>query len=126
MSTPYVSSFGFKYNGKILISGEVLENLDGVIGDGPLVDLRYLIPISESDLKNCIRCDDCGRLFLTVRHKDEHRRLMLCMDEDGKLLENDVLLGRVGLSRTDASIIQNLPEAKRKELQGSLTPQVGL
>ncbi|KKK47188.1 hypothetical protein LCGC14_3157710, partial [marine sediment metagenome] len=60
------------------------------------------------------------------RHKDEHRRQSWCMDEDGKPLEVDVLLGRVGLSRTDEGVIQNLPDAKRKELMGTLPPQITL
>jgi len=48
------------------------------------------------------------------------------MDDDGKPLAVDVLLGRVGLSRTDEGVIQNLPDAKRKELLGTLPPQVTL
>jgi len=120
----YVAAFGFKYNRRILIPGEVLKDLDGVVGDSPLITLRYLVEISTSDAEHCIRCDDCNRLFLTLRHKDEHRRLNCCLDYDGKLIENDVLLGRVGLNRTDESVIQNLPDAKRKELLGNLPPQV--
>ena len=122
----YVASFGFKYNHRILIPGEVLKDLDGVVGDSPLVTLRYLLPVSTSELSHCIRCDDCNRLFLTLRHKDEHRRRSWCMDDDGKPLAVDVLLGRVGLSRTDEGVIQNLPDAKRKELLGTLPPQVTL
>lgn len=122
--TSYVSSFGFKYNRRVLLPGEVLKDLDGVSGDSPLTLLRYLVEISKSDLDHCIKCDDCNRLFLTLRHKDEHRRLNCCLDDNGRLVEIDVLLGRVGLSRTDESVIQNLPDAKRKELLGNLPPQV--
>lgn len=120
----YVASFGFKYNRRVLLPGEVLKDLDGVVGDSPLITLRYLVEISKSDLDHCIKCDDCNRLFLTLRHKDEHRRLNCCLDDNGRLVEVDVLLGRVGLSRTDESVIQNLPDAKRKELLGNLPPQV--
>ncbi len=120
----YVAAFGFKYNRRVLISGEVLKDLDGVVGDSPLLALRYLVEISTSDLAHCIKCDDCNRLFLTLRHKDEHRRNRWCLDDEGKLLEVAVLLGRVGLNRTDESVIQNLPDSKRKELLGTLPPQV--
>ncbi len=121
---PHVATFGFKYNGRILIPGEVLRDLDGVVGDTPLVTLRYLVSVSNKDVENSIQCDDCGRIFLTLGHKDTHKRQSWCMDEDGKPLEMSVLLGRVGLSRTDTKIIDNLPAAKREELLGTLPPMI--
>lgn len=121
---PHVATFGFKYNGRILIPGEVLRDLDGVVGDTPLVTLRYLVPVSNKDVENSIPCDDCGRIFLTVGHKDNHKRQSWCMDEDGKPLEMSVLLNRVGLSRSDKKIIENLPAAKRAELLETLPPMI--
>ena len=38
----YVASFPFKYCGQALLSGQVLERLDGVVGDLSLTSLQYL------------------------------------------------------------------------------------
>ncbi len=121
---PHVATFGFKYNGKVLIPGQVLKDLDGVIGDTPLVSLRYLVSVSKEEAKNSIQCDDCARLFLTLRHKDEHKRQDWCIDEDGKPLSMSVLMDRVSMNRTDKSIIENLPAKKREELLGTLPPMI--
>ena len=121
---PHVATFGFKYNGRVLIPGEVLKDLDGVVGDTPLVTLRYLVSVSKEDAKNSIQCDDCGRLFLHLRHKDDHKRQGWCMDENGKPLPMEVLMERVSMNRTDKGVIANLPAAKRAELLDTLPPVI--
>ena len=112
----YVASFPFKYCGKALLSGQVLKRLDGVTGDASLTSLQYLREASKSMLKEVVKCDDCGREFISVRHLHDHRRRELCIDEDGKLLPTETVIKKAKSLRTDASVISALPEEKRKEL----------
>lgn len=114
----HVASFPFKYCGKILLNGQVVRKLHGVIGDGPLTSLQYLREFSEEDLKDAIKCDDCGREFFAVRHLHDHRRRELCIDRDGKLLSDSTVMDRALRYRTDKSVISSLPDEKRKQLEG--------
>ena len=114
----YVAAFPFKYCGQALLSGQVLKQLDGVTGDLSLTTLQYLRAASKSMLKGKVKCDDCGRDFISVRHLADHRRRGLCVDDDGKLLSTATVLKRAKSLRTDASVIAALPEEKRKELDG--------
>ena len=114
----YVVSFPFKYCGQVLLSGQVLRRLHGAAGDQSLTSLQYLRESSKLTLKDAVKCDDCGREFISVRHLHDHRRRMLCIDEDGKLLPTEAVMQRAKNLRTDAAVISALPETKRKELTG--------
>ena len=114
----YVASFPFKYCGQILLSGQVLKHLDGVTGDSSLTSLQYLKAASKSMLKEAVKCDGCGREFISVRHLHDHRRRDLCIDADGDPLLPEVVMKRAKGIRTDASVISVLPDDKRKELTG--------
>ena len=114
----YVASFPFKYCGRVLLSGQVLRNLDGAVGDHSLTGLQYLRETSKAVVKEAVKCDDCGREFISVRHLHDHRRRVLCLDEDGKLLPTASVLKRARDLRTDSAVISALPEDKRKELTG--------
>ena len=112
----YVASFPFKYCGQALLSGQVLKRLDGVIGDSSLTSLQYLREASKSTLKEVVKCDDCSRDFISVRHLHDHRRRELCIDGDGKPLTTEAVMKKAKALRTDIAVISALPEDKRKEL----------
>ena len=112
----YVAAFPFKYCGQVLLNGQVLKRLDGAIGDSSLTSLQYLREVSKSTLKEVVKCDDCSRDFISVRHLHDHRRRELCIDGDGKPLSTEVVMKRAKTLRTDISVISALPENKRKEL----------
>ena len=114
----YVASFPFKYCGQALLSGQVLKRLDGVTGDSSLTSLQYLREVPKSTLKEVVKCDDCSRDFISVRHLHDHRRRELCLDADGKPLSTEAVIKRSKALRTDISVISALPEDKRKELTG--------
>ena len=114
----YVASFPFKYCGQALLSGQVLKGLDGAVGDASLTGLQYLREASKSTLKDAVKCDDCGRDFVSVRHLHDHRRRELCLDKDGSILPTETVIERAKRLRTDQSVISALPEDKRKELGG--------
>ena len=114
----YVAAFPFKYCSKALLNGQVLRKLRGAVGDRALTDLHYLREISDRDLKDAIKCDDCGREFISIKHLHDHRRRSLCLDEEGKMLSIEVAMERAKRFRTDQAVIASLPEDKRKELEG--------
>ena len=119
----FVASFGFKYCGRIVLPGQVLRKLDGVTGDPSLITARYFVQFENTD--KVIHCDGCNRDFYEAHQLEDHRRQNLCLDRDGKLIPDAELLEKTGLSRTDAQVVRNLPEGKRREMLGELPAMVG-
>lgn len=110
--------FPFKYCGEILLQGQVVRKVKGVIGDKALLDLNYFRQIDDSELDDIIKCDGCGREFLALRYISGHREKRLCTDDSGEVLEPSVLMDRAVRGRTDKTIMDALPDTKRRELDG--------
>lgn len=102
----YAVPFPFKYAGRILLKGQILDKLASAVNDPALLSLGYIKEVDDTE--DVILCDGCSRKFLNIHYKDLHKRAGLCTRNE-KVIAKKV-------KRTDKEVISALPEQKRKQL----------
>ena len=104
----YVAKMPFGYDGKTLITNEVIEKLTGLRNDKILLDLNYFVKLTAAERKQVRKCDGCSRTFADESGLYNHRRLHLCGASSDEIMEKS--------PQKDKDFLANLPDAVRDNI----------